>query len=300
MNIKKTTKKSNNLSNKKERELLENAKKALNLMSNGKKVPDELAKSVQILIIFNQNLVKYLARGYSRYSGVDYEDLVAAGIESLPKAIEKFDLDVKGRFATYAGHWIRQFFQSFINKVQFISQNPKSEEKRAVIFHDHRYHQDNEDANSYSIGDTLADGEEKNKEVDRRDIKIQLNKLISSLDKTSNILIRLIYCIVPYSVTDLLLVCEDDEKTSLKRKLKISKANPLSSLEDYSLDNEEIANFSLVKQKRLFFSKKRKLKEITEILSKTEGTIRKIKQEALLKLKELAEEKKLGNLLKNF
>lgn len=101
----KKTKKILNLGIKEERELLKEAKKALELMNkNEKKISPRSLKAVQLLIFYNQNLVKYIARGYSLFSGVDYEDLVSAGIESLPKAIEKFDLNVQSRFATYAGH----------------------------------------------------------------------------------------------------------------------------------------------------------------------------------------------------
>ena len=97
-------KKSINLGAKEEKKLLVMAKEALELSKNEKKVSPRLLNAVKLLIFHNQNLVKYIARGYSLFSGVDYDDLVSAGIESLPKAIEKFNLDVEGRFATYAGH----------------------------------------------------------------------------------------------------------------------------------------------------------------------------------------------------
>src|SRR3954468_6515270 len=93
-----------NLNPKEERKLLVMAKEALELSKNEKKVLPRLLNAVKLLIFHNQNLVKYIARGYSLFSGVDYDDLVSAGIESLPKAIEKFNLDIEGRFATYAGH----------------------------------------------------------------------------------------------------------------------------------------------------------------------------------------------------
>src|SRR3954453_22924367 len=97
-------KKSINLGAKEERKLLVMAKEALELSKNEKKVPPRLLNAVKLLIFHNQNLVKYIARGYSLFSGIDYEDLVSTGIESLPKAIEKFDLNTPNRFATYCGY----------------------------------------------------------------------------------------------------------------------------------------------------------------------------------------------------
>lgn len=152
-------KKSLNLSAKEERELLEQAKKALELSNKGQKVPPHLLRAVKLLIFYNQNLVKYIARGYSLFSGIDYDDLVSAGIESLPKAIEKFSFDVKDRFATYAGYWIRQYFQSFINKSQFINQNSKVTEKKNIVFYDSQYQNDDKESKSYSLIDTLDDSE---------------------------------------------------------------------------------------------------------------------------------------------
>ncbi len=57
------------------------------------------------LIYYNQNLVKYIVKGYSYLQGqVDHEDLIAEGTIALAKAIDKFDVNSKNRFATYAGY----------------------------------------------------------------------------------------------------------------------------------------------------------------------------------------------------
>jgi RNA polymerase sigma factor (sigma-70 family) len=208
--IKSTKKPENkNLKAKEERKLLELAKKALELNKNGKSVPRHLLKAVQILILRNENLVKYLARGYSLFLGIDYDDLVSAGIESLPKAIDKFDLKQEGRFATYAGHWIRQYFQSFINKSQFINQNSKTKEKKSnVIFYDSSKHQneDKENSSSYQLIDTLPSGDNKDnsEETRQKDIAIQINNLVNLLENRDSILlIRLIYNVSPSNLLDI-------------------------------------------------------------------------------------------------
>jgi DNA-directed RNA polymerase sigma subunit (sigma70/sigma32) len=61
-------------------------------------------KAINFLIHHNQNFVKYLAKGYSFFSGrVDLEELTSEGISSLPKAIEKFNLNIDSTFPTYSG-----------------------------------------------------------------------------------------------------------------------------------------------------------------------------------------------------
>ena len=92
---------------KEEKELLQLAKKGIKLYNEKKKVPQNLLDAISSLIYYNQNLVKYIVRGYSfsfSSSQIDHEDLVAEGTTSLLKAIEKFDLNSKSRFATYAGY----------------------------------------------------------------------------------------------------------------------------------------------------------------------------------------------------
>ena len=80
---------------KKEKELEKMSKEKIN----------EGKKAIRFLLHYNQNLVKYIVKGYSSFNRkIDHEELTAEGISSLPKAIEKFDLNSKNRFATYAGY----------------------------------------------------------------------------------------------------------------------------------------------------------------------------------------------------
>lgn len=61
-------------------------------------------EATRFLIDYNQNLVKYIVKGYAKRGKIDHDELIAEGISSLPKAIEKFDLNSKNRFATYGGY----------------------------------------------------------------------------------------------------------------------------------------------------------------------------------------------------
>jgi DNA-directed RNA polymerase sigma subunit (sigma70/sigma32) len=74
------------------------------LKKMGKKKVIEGGKAIRFLLYHNQNFVKYLAKGYSSFSGkVDAEELTSEGISSLPKAIEKFDLNSESTLPTYSG-----------------------------------------------------------------------------------------------------------------------------------------------------------------------------------------------------
>ena len=55
----------------------------------------------------NQRLVVKIAKSHLR-KGLSFGDLIGEGNVGLMRAIEKFDLKKKCRFATYAIHWIRQ------------------------------------------------------------------------------------------------------------------------------------------------------------------------------------------------
>jgi len=88
-----------------ERLEIELKKKEKELQKLGKEKLNEGKRAIRFLLHYNQNLVKYISKGYSSFGGkVDPEELTAEGISSLPKAIEKFDLNSKNCFATYAGY----------------------------------------------------------------------------------------------------------------------------------------------------------------------------------------------------
>lgn len=297
----KKTKKSINLGAKEERKLLELAKKALELLKNNQKVPPNLLRAVQLLIFYNQNLVKYIARGYSLFSGVDYEDLVSAGIESLPKAIEKFNLEIEGRFATYAGHWIRQYFQSFINKSQFINQNSKTKEKKNIVFYDSSYQNDDKESKSYSLLDTLSDNEDSEvnaQQIRQRDILVQINSLVNLLENREAILlIRLLYKVSPSNLFDVYYIATEEEKENLKKEMNFGKKKDVSLFQNYSLQEKKINDLPIVKKYLSMFDKNYKFSELTKVLNKSENMARKLKQDSFKKMQQLAKERNLHFLV---
>ncbi|CAG8476610.1 875_t:CDS:2 [Ambispora leptoticha] len=238
---------------KEERKLLELAKKGLKLHNEEKKVPPRLLEAIR---------------------QIDYEDLVAEGTTSLLKAIEKFDLNSKSRFATYAGHWIRQYIQTFINKNQFINQSPVNKEKRNVIFYDGSYQNKDEQSNSYSLIDTLDDSENlksDNDQVRQRDTAIQVNDLINSLkDREKILLIRLLHKIIPSNLLDIYHVAEKDEREELKKTIKIGRGKDLNTLKDCSLREKTFSNLPVVKKYLAMFSKEYKFSELTKLFDKSD------------------------------
>ncbi|MEZ4087742.1 MAG: sigma-70 family RNA polymerase sigma factor [Candidatus Gracilibacteria bacterium] len=61
-----------------------------------------------IFISRNLRLVAKIAKRYIKVSGIEITDLVNEGSIGIMRAVDKFDPEVGVRFATYAGHWIRQ------------------------------------------------------------------------------------------------------------------------------------------------------------------------------------------------
>lgn len=65
------------------------------------------AAAVARLVRCNLRLVVKIARGYLR-RGLDLEDLIGEGNLGLMRAVRRFDPRYEVRFATYAGHWIKE------------------------------------------------------------------------------------------------------------------------------------------------------------------------------------------------
>jgi RNA polymerase sigma factor (sigma-70 family) len=139
-------------------------------------------------------LVKYIVKGYSSFGAKnnDYEGLISEGNISLLKAIEKFDLNSKNRFATYAGYWIRQYIQSFMNKNQLITQGPTVKDRKNLVYYDNNYQNEEKENKSYSLMDTLDDskGEEvASEKIRQKNISIQVSDIINKLKDREKILI---------------------------------------------------------------------------------------------------------------
>lgn len=63
----------------------------------------------------NLRLVMHIAKAYLK-SGVQYEELVAAGNEGLLTAVDKFDPELNFAFSTYADRWIRTKIEEMLIK----------------------------------------------------------------------------------------------------------------------------------------------------------------------------------------
>ncbi len=76
-----------------------------------------LAKT--IMINSNQRLVASIAHKYNNlisYNNVDLSDLIAEGNIGLVKAVEKFDINKKTKFSTYAYNWITSYILKAIRE----------------------------------------------------------------------------------------------------------------------------------------------------------------------------------------
>jgi len=227
--------------------------------------------------------------------------LKAEGTSSLIKAVEKFDLSSKNKFSTYAGYWIKQYMQSFINKNQFINQGSGTKEK-SVIYYDSNYQNDDKESKSYSLMETLHDDENAEltaEQVRHQDTTIQINNLINTLGNREEILlVRLLSKVKPSNLLDVYYLATEEEKKELKKKMKLSdKSNP-ELLQKHSWEKKEIHNLPSVKNYLSLFTKNYKFSEISKILGKSENTARRLKQEAFKKLQKLAKERNLHFLIR--
>lgn len=305
----KNTEKIATLKPKEELELLKIAK-----YSTGK----QKEAALMSLIYYNQNLVKYIVKGYSYLQGqVDHEDLIAEGTIALAKAIDKFDVESKNRFATYAGYWIRQYIQSFIHKDQLINQ-PTEQKKQVdeneeasdldqeakfvrerfnVIYYDREYQSGDKDNKSYSLVDILSEGgDDIDRQIHKSDIKVHANEMLCSLDGLEDLTVRLYYGITPLNLFQVYHIANEKEKEEISKILE-TKSLKKKKMEDIRLTQKEIKSNAIIKKYIKLFEKTYRTKEISEIIGKAEGIVRKLKQKALKKMKEIGEKKNLDALL---
>lgn len=268
----------------------------------GEKKVTEGKNAIRFLIFYNQNLVKYLSKGYSFYwKEGDYEELINEGISSLPKAIEKFDMNSKGKLCTYANFWIRQYFQTYIKKSQFINQSSGVKEKKNVIYYDSGYQNEDKENKSYSLLETLHDDENAElatEQIRHQDILIQMNNLINDLGNREEILlVRLLYKIKPSNLLDIHYLATEEEKKELKKEMKLKdKSNP-ELLQKYSCEEKKAHSLPLAKNYLALFGKNYKFSELSKILGKSENMARRLKQESFKKLQKLAKERNLHFLI---
>jgi RNA polymerase sigma factor (sigma-70 family) len=287
----------------------------LKIAKNGAGKQKEAA--LMSLIYYNQNLVKYIVKGYSYLDGqVDHEDLIAEGTIALARAIDKFDVSSKNRFATYAGYWIRQYIQSFIHKDQLINQPVEqkkqteenktvSSEKRKfvrekfnVVYYDKDYNKSSEkDNKSYSLVDILSeDNDDIGRQIYKNDVKIHMNKILFLLETLEDLIVRLYYGIIPLTLNQVYHIADESEKKEID-SLMATRVFKKKRIEDIKLSQKEIKSNHIVKKYFKLFERTYKTKEISEIVKKAEGIVRKLKQRALKKMKVIGESKNLNNIL---
>ncbi|MDR1670225.1 MAG: sigma-70 family RNA polymerase sigma factor [Spiroplasmataceae bacterium] len=257
-------------------------------------------EAARFLIDYNQNLVKYIAKGYSKRRQIDQSELIAEGIAAAPKAIEKYDLESKNRFATYYGYWIIQSFQTHIKKSQPIDQSSGNKEKMNLIYYDNNYQSDDKEGKSYSLLETLSDDENADLSADlvrSRDIIIQTNNLINSLENREEILLtRLFYKIKPSNLLDIYYLMNEEEKKELKKKMKLAEKSSIDSLQKLPCEEKKNINLPSIKKYLSLFDENYKFSEISKILGKSESKTRNLKQEIFQKLQNLAKKRKLNFL----
>jgi len=196
------------------------------------------------------------------------------------------------------GSWAKQFIRSYIEKTQIIKSNAVNSKDMAVVFYDENMYQ-SDDKNSYTLLDSLSsDSYEMNQEeIRQHDISQTINSLINLLiDRTIIFFTRIFYKVPPMNLFDIYKICSEEEKKDLLKSLKIIENKEIEkNLLKYSLQNKKINNIALVKKYLNIFIplKQYKFSEISKIVEKSENHLRKIKQESLIMLQNLAKEQNI-------
>ena len=292
---------SGRISSQQEKELLIKAKKAQGTLKK---------KLERQIINANINLVKYMITRYFSYTKLDYDELLSEGVRSLPKAIEKFDINSNNRFAVYAGCWIIQYIRSYIEKTKLIKNSASANGTKEIVFYDDSNYSKNDEKNSYYMLDAVSESSETTeigRESSRQyDIAKHTNNLLNSLESRDTILfIRLFYKVAPHTCLDVYRITTEEEGNLLIKELKVGKINSLEKNKDFLSDllaEEKKKKSSIVsKYLQLFIPiKSYKIGEIAKIIGKSENYLRKIKQTCLSKLQELAKEKEINPSLFQF
>lgn len=263
------------LSHEEEIKLLWKAKKG--------KTKNEREKAIRSLIYYNQSFVKYLVRGvYYPQNEMSAEDLVNEGSIALIEVIKNFDLSEakKYRFATYAGYWVRQRIQNLIKRNQIFSQPPKikipeqdgddrdetSKQRKTwgIIYYDQVYQDSEKSDKMISLLDTLVDEDESTEmQIQQRDIKNQVNNLLSGLDVKDNLLIRLSFGIAPLSLSQLYPLASEEKKKELKKLMKSG-----GKTKENFFSNQR--NNHLVQKYLEILSVPRKKEEVAQLINKLE------------------------------
>jgi len=293
-----------------EKEFLKLAKEGTKLAKEGKKIPLRSLRATRLLISYNLNFIKYIVRGYYSYlqEWIKQEDLILQGIIALEKAIGKFDIESKHRFATYAGYWIHQHIQTYIHRSNFIpivkkkveEDNEKFvKESFNITYYDKELDDDKEEK-SYSVIDNLSENDEL--EVGQncqKDIQKQINQVISDLEEEEALVIRLTYHIMPYNLFHVYQIANKDEKKELLKFFSQLQKKNKKELEmaKISCQEEKVRCLPIIEKYLNLCSRPWRMKEISKIMKKSDVATRELRKIALEKIKKIASEKKLDLLL---
>jgi hypothetical protein len=169
-----------------------------------------------------------------------------------------------------------------------------------LIYYDNNYQSDDKEGKSYSLLETLSDDENADLSADlvrSRDIIIQTNNLINSLENREEILLtRLFYKIKPSNLLDIYYLMNEEEKKELKKKMKLAEKSSIDSLQKLPCEEKKNINLPSIKKYLSLFDENYKFSEISKILGKSESKTRNLKQEIFQKLQNLAKKRKLNFL----
>ncbi|CAG8696394.1 1331_t:CDS:1, partial [Ambispora gerdemannii] len=97
----------------------------------------------------------------------------------------------------------------------------------------------------------------------------------------------------PTNLLDIYYMATEEEKEELKKKMRLSdKSNP-NLLQKYSLQEKKINNLTIVQEYLALFTRHYKLSDLTKLLSKSESSLRQIKQSSFEKLQAIVQERNL-------
>ena len=252
-------------------------------MKNLKKIENELSENELIaraqqgdvwarnqVIEMNMPLVRKIASKSIQKSALSDSDLIQEGIFGLVTAIEKFDISLGFKFATYATWWVKQAMFKAISEQSYALNIPVYIQETMS-----RYNK------------TKQEMEQKqNKEVTKKEVAKKMNLTEEKIDTFLNCFNRALSIEQGTSITEnkelTLAEIIEDEKQNVERQvidveLKKDIKKALESLKEKE-KNVIVLRFGLENQE------KRTLEEIGNSYGVTKECIRQIEKRALNKM----------------
>lgn len=221
-----------------------------------------------VMLRQNIRLVHHICRGYQN-RGVDYEDLVAAGIKGLLRAVEKFDGKKGVKFSTYAHWWIRQGLLKVIRAQTRVVRLPDHVFAEVVLVR--------------SVRGALR--EELNQEPSMRQLADKLKMAVPRVSELLAMSIPTTSLDLPSSGTG------EEESDALGNTIQDLRDTPDQAMDDTMLHRDLKAFMSQVLRKReyqifmLRVEQRMSLHDIAVRFKLSGERVRQIEKEALKKLK---------------